>query len=104
MIDKAMGIWDSGAYQHYCVDGVWFAVTDDTPDEIRAEVAALAFEHPEKVRTDRYCSPEERRAAILAELAEIDRKRIRPLAEGEDARVAALNAEAVALRAELAAL
>ena len=56
--------------------------------------------------------PEERRAAILARLAEIDAASIRPLraiAQGEDGqadhdKLAALDAEAAALREELAGL
>jgi len=45
-----------------------------------------------------------RRAEILAELALIDTKSVRPLREGDAARVATLNAQAAALRVELAAL
>jgi hypothetical protein len=45
-----------------------------------------------------------RRAEIIAQLADIDKRRIRPLAEGDQVFLASLNAEAVALRAELAAL
>lgn len=40
-------------------------------------------------------------APILAQLAAIDSKSIRPLREGDGARVAALEAEAAALRAQL---
>lgn len=40
-------------------------------------------------------------APILAELAEIDAKSIRPLREGETARVAELAEQAAALRAQL---
>lgn len=45
-----------------------------------------------------------RRTEILAELEAIDFKSIRPLRAGDQARVDELEAQAVALRAELAAL
>lgn len=45
-----------------------------------------------------------RKSAILAELAAIDTKSIRALRESNTARIAELEAQAVALRAELAAL
>lgn len=48
--------------------------------------------------------PVDRKAEIIASLADIDRRRIRPLAEGDAAFLAALNAQAIALRAELAGL
>jgi len=44
---------------------------------------------------------EVRNAAILAQLAELDAKSIRPLREGDAARVAALEEEAETLRAQL---
>lgn len=44
------------------------------------------------------------RADVLAELAAIDMRSIRALREGNTARIAELEAQAVALRAELAAL
>ncbi len=44
------------------------------------------------------------RDAILADLAAIDMRSIRALREGNAARIAELEAQAVALRAELAAL
>ena len=50
-------------------------------------------------------TPEEiRRADILAELAAIDQRSIRPLREGDADRVAELEAQAEALRVELRAL
>lgn len=42
------------------------------------------------------------RADVLNDLAEIDRKSIRPLRDGDNARLATLEAQAVALRVELA--
>jgi hypothetical protein len=56
--------------------------------------------------------PEERRAAILARLAEIDTASVRPLraiaqgegVEADHAKLAALDSEAAALRTELAGL
>jgi hypothetical protein len=44
------------------------------------------------------------RAEVLADLASIDMRSIRALREGNAARIAELEAQAVALRAELAAL
>ena len=44
------------------------------------------------------------RADVLAELTDIDMRSIRALREGNTARIAELEAQAVALRAELAAL
>jgi hypothetical protein len=44
------------------------------------------------------------RADVLADLASIDMRSIRALREGNAARIAELEAQAVALRAELAAL
>lgn len=44
------------------------------------------------------------RADVLADLAAIDMRSIRALREGNTARIAELEAQAVALRAELAAL
>lgn len=48
--------------------------------------------------------PNPRIAQIEVELAALDLKLIRPLSEGESARVAALVAQKATLRAELAAL
>ena len=48
--------------------------------------------------------PNPRIAELEAELAALDIKRIRPTAEGDTAYLATLNAQAVALRAELQAL
>jgi len=45
-----------------------------------------------------------RRAAILADLVALDLRRIRPTAEGDAEFLAVLNAQAVALREELAGL
>ena len=45
-----------------------------------------------------------RHAEILAALAEIDKKSIRPLREGDAVRIADLNAQAAAQRVELAKL
>jgi hypothetical protein len=45
-----------------------------------------------------------RKTAILAELASIDLKSIRALREGNQQRIAELESQAVALRAELAVL
>lgn len=47
---------------------------------------------------------ETRRAEILATLAANDLKSLRPLREGDDARLAVIEAEQEALRAELAKL
>lgn len=48
--------------------------------------------------------PARTRADVLAELASIDMRSIRALREGNTVRIAELEAQAVALRAELAAL
>ena len=48
--------------------------------------------------------PDPRIAELKSELAALDIKRIRPTAEGDTAYLATLNAQAVALRAELQAL
>ena len=48
--------------------------------------------------------PNPRIAELKADLAALDIKRIRPTAEGDTAYLATLNAQAVALRAELEAL
>ncbi len=48
--------------------------------------------------------PSRTRADVLADLASIDMRSIRALREGNTARIAELEAQAVALRAELAAL
>lgn len=48
--------------------------------------------------------PQRSRDAILADLAAIDTRSIRALREGNQRRIAELEAQAVALRAELAAL
>ncbi len=47
---------------------------------------------------------EQRITEIKTELAVIDQRRIRPLAEGDTEYLATLNAQAVALRAELQGL
>lgn len=46
-------------------------------------------------------TPDQHNAPILAALAAIDAKTIRPLREGDTTRVAALEAQAAALRAQL---
>lgn len=46
-------------------------------------------------------TPEQINAPILAQLRELDFRRIRPLAEGEPERVAEYNAQIIALRAQL---
>jgi hypothetical protein len=48
--------------------------------------------------------PNPRIAQIKAELAALDTRRIRPLAEGDTAYLDGLNAQAIALRAELQSL
>lgn len=54
------------------------------------------FTRPEPVQTK-----EESNAVILAQLAAIDAKSIRPLRSGDAARVADLEAQAVTLRSQL---
>lgn len=49
-------------------------------------------------------TPNPRIVEIKAELVALDMKRIRPLAEGDTEYLATINAQAVVLRAELAAL
>lgn len=69
------------------VDGAFGAIADYAePVKTPAEIAAA------------------RKAEILAALSALDAKSIRPLREGDAARVDALEAEAMVLRAELAAL
>lgn len=48
--------------------------------------------------------PNPRISELKSELADLDIKRIRPTAEGDIAYLSTLNAQAVALRAELQAL
>lgn len=67
------------------VDGQWqygWAQVELTADEVAAQTAAY-------------------NAPILAALREIDLRTIRPLREGDSVRVAALDAEAAAVRATL---
>ena len=122
----------------YTIDGqprlTWPAVTDildpetgeptgETTDNLQSLIAALppGTEYTLVDATDAGAwweankpapTPEERRAAILARLAEIDAASVRPLraiAQGEDmqadhTKLTALDAEAADLRAELAGL
>jgi len=61
------------------------------------EVKSVPAPTPEELKAQQI-------ATIKAQLAELDSKRIRPLAEGDVEYLATLNAQAVALRAELQAL
>lgn len=74
---------DNASEQTHYFDGVSVTIkSPKTPEEIAAA----------------------RKAEILGLLAQIDAKSIRPLREGDTDRVTALEAQAVPLRAELAAL
>lgn len=64
---------------------------DCTPEEI-AEIEERKNAPPSK---------ESINAPIIAEIAQLDIKRIRPLAEGDSAYLATLNAQISALRAKL---
>lgn len=46
----------------------------------------------------------QQRATLIARLAALDQRKIRPLAEGDTAFLATLNAQSAALRSELSAL
>lgn len=70
------------------------AVSDWTQADEDARRAALAATN----------TPARTRADVLADLAAIDLKSIRALRESNATRIAELEAQAVALRAELAAL
>lgn len=71
-------------------DATGYPVAVDLPPPSAAEVAA-------KTRADRI-------AQTKLELAILDGKKIRPLAEGDAAYLATLNAQTATLRAELAVL
>ena len=64
---------------------------DATPEE-QAEIEERKNAPPSK---------ESINAPIIAEIAQLDLKRIRPLAEGDSAYLATLNAQIAALRAKL---
>lgn len=64
---------------------------DCTPEEI-AEIEERKNAPPSK---------ESINAPIIAEIAQLDLKRIRPLAEGDSAYLATLNAQISSLRAKL---
>lgn len=68
-------------------DGAWKCY--DTPDEL-----PLLSAEQIKAQQDMAFN-----AAIYAQLDEIDKRRVRPLAEGDTGYLAELNAQAVALRA-----
>lgn len=80
---------DSVEHEHLLPAGS-VQITDAEADAIRAAEQAKL--------------PNPRIAAIKAELAAIDQKRIRPLAEGDTAFLKTLNDQAIALRAELQTL
>ena len=61
-------------------------------------------EHPDAEVVPVAYTENPRIAEIKAELVALDMRRIRPLAEGDTEYLATLNAQAVALRAELTAL
>lgn len=80
----------SAEFEHLLPSGCT-AITDAEATTIKsAEIAAGA--------------PAARKAAILTQLAEIDAKSIRSLAEGDTAYLATLRAPVAALRVELAGL
>lgn len=64
---------------------------DATPQE-QAEIDARRNAPPSK---------ESINAPILAQIAQLDQKRIRPIAEGDSVYLAKLNAQAVELRSKL---
>jgi hypothetical protein len=64
---------------------------DATPEE-QAEIDARRSAPPSKASINE---------PIIAEIAQLDLKRIRPLAEGDSAYLATLNAQIAALRAKL---
>ena len=68
-----------------------------TPEE-EAEWDAMEFAEKKQAISDA------RRKAILSELQSIDLRSVRPIREGNQPRIAELEMQAVALRAELAAL
>lgn len=98
-------IWGGGAWtaQPDHRGTVWFdahgaVIEVDTIDLPAGLIANLPAEIvAAQARADRI-------AQLKAKLFGLDSARIRPIAEGDDAYLATLNAQAVALRAELAAL
>lgn len=74
---------------------------DVFPNLIDGEAAQIGGTWDGSVFTPATISKDQHNAPILAALAAIDAKTIRPLREGDTARVAALDAEAASLRAQL---
>ena len=77
-----------------CDDCVITEVADPTPDEIATQVVA----------TQTAQALAQKKAPILAQLADIDSKSIRALRTNDTVRMASLEAQAVALRVQLAAI
>ena len=75
-------------------DSVVTEIPDPTPDEIAAQVVA----------TQAAQALAQKKAPILAQLADIDSKSIRALRTNDTVRMASLEAQAVALRVQLAAI
>ena len=75
-------------------DSVVTEIPDPTPDEIAAQVVA----------TQAAQALAQKKAPILAQLADIDSKSIRALRTNDTVRMASLEAQAVVLRVQLAAI
>jgi len=85
------------------VPNAQFVVKDGVLIQWDAPLPAPTDAQVQQWYTD-YQEPSPRIAEIKNELAALDIKRIRPVAEGDTAFLTTLNAQAVALRAELQGL
>lgn len=111
MIDINKGIIQSGQFLKVCLNGNWCNINMQEYPEAWAEVTAYLASHPEALVPEPVPPPpsaEElkarRVAEIKAEILALDAATIRPLRAGETARVDEIEAQVVALRAELMGL
>jgi len=90
--------------EHPTYGWIPFAASPNDSEAHGRELYARAMAGEFGVIAARDLIPNPRIAEIKSELTAIDAKRIRPIAEGDTAYLATLNAQAVALREELATL